>query len=267
MESEYYFDDHEKPIALSLGEGGVHKEYDMNGQVAALTYLGADGDPCVTNKGYTTIIYTYHADNSVATERYFDMDGKPFSLSDGQYGLRKQGGQTIYLDESGREIFSIRRLLYNHSWIVILFVIATVILSSLSGRKQNAVFLIFCIAAIVYMTLLFRGSESAGYSGPLRYYRRFLFDSGARADIIKNIWLFIPFGAVLYRMYPKTVILLMPIALSVLIEGIQLLAVIGTCEVDDVISNGLGGWIGFSMGKLAKEIKLYISNRRSIHFA
>lgn len=262
VESEFYFDDHGNPIALFLGEYGVHKEYDKNGQVSVLTCLGSNGEPIITNKGYTTILYTYHADNSTATERYYDIDGNPFSLPDGQYGIRKQDGQTIYLDENGSEIFSIRRLLYNHSWAVIPLALSVIILSTLGGKRQNTVFLIFCIAAIAYMTLLFRGGESAGYSGLLWYYRRMLFDSSARADIIKNIWLFIPLGAVLYRLYPKTAILLVPIALSVLVEGIQLFARIGTCELDDIISNGVGGWIGYCMERLATDIKLIINHRK-----
>ena len=145
--------------------------------------------------------------------------------------------------------------------------LSVVILSALAGRKQDVIFLIFCIMAIAYMTLLFRDSKSAGYSGLLWYYRRMFFDSGARADIIKNIWLFIPLGAVLYRLYPPKAILLVPAVLSILIEGIQLFAGIGICELDDIISNSLGGWIGFCMSRLATDIKLSISNRKQRYSA
>ena len=259
---ELYFDEKGNPAALSLGQYGVLNEYNENGQVSLWTCLGPDGEPAATSKGYTTVMYTYHEDSSVATERYFDQEGNPYRMPDGQFGIRRQGGQITYLDVNGRESFSIRRLLYNHSWIVITSVITAVVFSALAGRKQNAVLLFFCITAIIYMTLLFRGSESAGYSGLLRYYRRMFFDSEARADIIKNIWLFIPLGAALYRLYPKMAILLAPVALSALIEGIQLIAGIGTCELDDIISNSLGGWIGFCMGKLAADIKLNARNRK-----
>ena len=262
VESEYYFDEAGNPVSLALGQYGVHKEYDEYGRQAVLTYLDASGKAIRTNKGYTTLVRTFYANNSIATERYLDLDGNPFSLSEGQYGVKNYGNQTVYLDENGNESFNLKNILYNHSRIVIPLVLSIVILSALAGRKQNIILLVFCIMAIAYMTLLFRDSDSAGHSGLLRYYRRMFFDSWARADIIKNVWLFIPLGTVLYRLYPKAAILLVPIALSVLIEGIQLLAGIGTCELDDVISNGLGGWIGFSMGKLANDFKRCIDNRK-----
>ena len=262
VESEFYFDEKGIPVSLSLGQYGVYKSYDEYGRESVLTYLDAEGKPCATNKGYTTVARTYHADNTIATEQYYDLEGKPFALSEGQYGIKNEGGQIVYLDINGNEMFNLKNILYNHSRMVILLALSFVIISSLAGTKQNAVFLVFCITAILYMTLLFRDNDSAGYSGLLQYYRRILFDSEARADIIKNIWLFIPLGAVLYRLYPKAVILIIPIFLSILIEGIQLFAGIGICELDDIISNSIGGWIGFSMGRLTDDFKQRISNRR-----
>ncbi len=265
VESELYFNEKDIPISLSLGQYGVHKEYDEFGREIVLTYLDAEGKPTKTNKGYTTIKRTYQTDNTIATERYFDLDGKPFAMPDGQYGIKKENGQVIYLDENGSETFSIRRLLYNHSWIVVLLALFVVMLSALTGRKQNVVFLILYIATIVYMTLLFRESGAMPFSVFLRYYKRIFADSNARADIIKNIWLFIPLGAVLYRMRPKVTIIFIPIILSILIEGIQLITKTGTCELDDIISNSLGGLIGFYMGKLAEDIKLRMGGQKTIH--
>ena len=262
VRNELYFDEKGHPVPLSLGEYGVLYEYNGNGQVSVWTCLGQDGKPAASNKGYTTVRYTYHEDSSVETERYFDTEGNPYRMPDGQYGMRKEGGQAVYLDRNGREIFNIRRLLYNHSWIVIPLVLAAVVLSAVTGRKTNAVLLAAGIAAILYMTLLFRDSGTTAFSGFLRYYRRLLFNSQARADILKNIWLFIPLGAVLYRMHPKPVILLASVILSILIEGIQWLTGTGICEPDDVISNGLGGWIGFSMGGLAAGIRQRAGNRQ-----
>ena len=265
VKCEFYFDDHGNPTSLSLGEYGIYKEYDEYGRECLWTYLDAEGRPLITSKGYTTIRRSFQANNSVASERYFDTEGNPFSLSEGQYGVKKQGQQTIYLDKNGKEMFNLKKFLFNHPRIVILLALSFVILSSLAGKKQNTFFLILYIVVIVYMTLLFRDNDSAGYSGLLWYYRRILFDSRARADIIKNIWLFIPLGAVLYRLYPKSVILLVPIILSSLIESIQLLAKLGTCELDDIISNGIGGCVGFVAGKNATEIKMYIISRIKCH--
>ena len=266
-ESEFYFDEKGFPVSLSLGQYGVHLEYDEYGRGSVLTYLDANGKTIATNKGYTTVVRTYHANGSIATEQYYDLKGNPFALSEGQYGIKVNEGQTVYLDQNGKESFNLKKILYNYTRIVIPLVLSFVIFSSMVGKKQNEFFLILCIAAIVYMTLLFRDNDSSGNSGLLRYYRRILFDSEARADIIKNIWLFIPFGVVLYRLYPSKIILLVPIVLSALIEGIQWFAGIGTCELDDIISNGLGGWIGFRMSKLAIEIKLCINNKKQTHSA
>lgn len=266
-ESEYYYDAKGEPIALSLGQYGVYKEYNEKGQGIVLTYLNAKGEPLATTKGYTTVVREFGPDNNVTTELYYDMNGNPFQMPEGQYGIQRKEGRVSYLDENGRETFNIRRMLYNYPAVIIPFVISTVIFSALMGKKQNLLFLAIYLFVIIYMTLLFRDSESAGHSGLFWYYRRILFDSRARADIIKNIWLFIPLGAILYRLYPKAIILLVPVVLSIHIEGIQLFARIGTCELDDVISNSLGSWIGFCMGRVATDIKLVINNRKQRYSA
>ena len=254
-EKEMYFDESGNPACLSLGQYGVYKEYNEYGLETILTYLDAKGKPTITNKGYTTIKRTFHDSNMIATERYFDIDGNPFSLSDGEYGIKREGSQIIYLDENGQEVFSVRRLLYNNSWVVIPIVLTAVILSVIFGKKQNIVLLIICIVEIVYMTLLFRDRGAVSFSGVLQQFRMILIDSAARADIIKNIWLFIPLGAILYKLHPKATVLFVPITLAVMIEGIQLLAGTGTFELDDIISNSLGGWIGFCMARLSADIK------------
>ena len=102
---------------------------------------------------------------------------------------------------------------------------------------------------------MFRESEGATLRlEPFWSYRKILTDSDIRADILKNIWLFIPLGAILYQIYPKAKVLLIPVVLSIMIEVIQYFAGLGFCELDDVISNGLGGAIGYGMGCQAKKI-------------
>lgn len=49
----------------------------------------------------------------------------------------------------------------------------------------------------------------------------------------------------MYRLNPKKITLLIPVALSFMIEVVQLVTATGICELDDIISNGLGGCIGF----------------------
>ena len=267
VESEYYFDAEGNPVSLSLGQYGIHKEYDQYGRVNVLTYLDANGRMIATNKGYSTIVRTYYANGTIKTEQYYDIDGKPFALSEGQYGIKQDGRQTIYLNQNGKEQFNLKNLLYNHSWVVFPFSIVVIALSAINKKKWNVALLTLYIFAITYMTLLFRENEGSKSAELFWYYRKIFTSSTARADILKNIWLFIPLGAILYQLYPKVIILLVPIAISILIEGIQYTTGVGFCELDDVISNGLGGWIGFNAGRTASEIKLCIQSWRKLHIA
>ena len=267
VENEFYFDDRGEPVALSLGQYGLHKEYNELGQGKKLTYLDAEGKPATTKKGYATVARTFSPDNNVETEMYYDTDGNPVALTEGQYGIKRENGQTVYLDRNGRETFNLKKLLYNHSLLVIVFAAAAVCLSAMAARKWNTVLLVFYLLVIAYMTLMYRDSEGEKQTELLWYYRHLLTSGTARADIIKNIWLFIPLGAILYRLYPRKVILLIPLALSVIIEMIQYAAGIGYCELDDVISNTLGGGLGYLAGELAAGTVLRIRNRKSTHSA
>ena len=256
VESEFYFDDIGDPVSLSLGQFGVHKEYDENEREAVLTYLDAAGEPIVTNKGYTTIVRTYHANGSITSERYYDLKGNPFSLSEGQYGFSVENGQTVYLNQAGKEVFNLKNLLYNQSWLVIVLAMIAVFLAALNDKRWNCFFLVIYIVAIAYFTLMFRESDEGKVNLRLFWsYKDIITDSKTRADILKNIWLFIPLGAIIYKLYPPKVVLCVPVTISILIEIIQYISGTGLCELDDVISNGLGGIIGFGSCKLLCELK------------
>lgn len=253
VKREFYYLSDGTPAVLYLGHSGVYKEYDKNGQTALTTYLDADGNPMVTNKGYTSIRYTYHNNNTVETTMYYDINGKPFRMSEGQYGTRDNYGQTIYLNADGSEQFNAKNLAYNDSIIVIVIALLLVIISTLAGRRLNGLLLILYLVAIMYFTLMYRkvGEPEIGI---LRSYQRFFTSADTRADILKNIWLFIPLGAILFRLYPKKTILLAAILLSVAIEVVQYIMGVGFSELDDVISNGLGSALGFGMAWLGKTV-------------
>lgn len=263
IKNEFYFDQKGKPVALSLGQYGVCKGYDESGRENAITYLDADGKPIVTNKGYSTIVRAFDTSNKIATEQYFDSEGKPFALSEGQYGFRKEDGQTVYLDQDGHDAFNLKNLLYNHSRIAIPLVAVAVVLAMLLGKKMNTVFLMACIIFIGYFTLMFRYGGATKNAGFLWLYRRIFTNSQARADILRNIWLFIPLGAILYRLYPKKIILLVPLGFSIIIEGLQYFSGTGFCELDDIISNGLGGMVGYRVGDLFTRLRKKHSDKKS----
>ena len=267
VESEFYFAENGKPIAQALGQYGVHKEYNENGQATVLTYLDADGAPIATKKGYTTVVRELYANNKIKTEQYYDLAGNPYHLPEGQYGIKKDGQQIVYLDKNGEETFNIKRLLYNQPYIIIACVLMLIFISGAVNKKGNVVLLIVYIASILYLTLMFRENEGITPPEILWHYRKILTNSEARDDILKNIWLFIPLGAILYKVYPKCCILLVPVLLSISIEFIQYTLGIGYCELDDIISNSLGGCIGFYTGQLTEELTERINKRSRIHTA
>ena len=251
VKDEFYFDENEEPVTLSLGQSGLHKEYDELGRTRVLTYLDAEGNPIKTTKGYTTIIRTFYDDDSVRTEMYFDQEGEPIRLSEGQYGILKQDGKTIYLDANGNRLFQLKNFLINNQAAVILIAIAIVLIASLLNKKVNIGLFVLYIVFIIYITIVQRNDVRTGIE--LRFlwsYRQFLSSKTLRWEIFNNILLFIPLGAILYKLYPKKSILLVPVLVSLLIELTQYATGTGLCELDDVISNGLGGCIGYGAGQL-----------------
>ena len=85
-------------------------------------------------------------------------------------------------------------------------------------------------------------------------YRRALSSTAYRMEILNNIWLFIPLGAIVYRLYPKWRVALVLVVISVAVEAMQYLLSVGVCELDDVISNGLGGVVGVLVCYLVRRI-------------
>ena len=255
IEREQYFNEKEEPVALPLGHYGVHKEYDENGQESVLTYLDSNGQPANTYKGYATIARTYHANGKVETEKYYDQDGKPFALSEGQYGIKLENDQILYLNQKGQESFNLRTLLYHWTWLVIPLSIVFVIITAIVDIKWNRVFLILYVCIILYLTLMYRYNDHGNNRiSFFESYRQLFISNETRADILKNIWLFIPLGAIVYQLYPKKLALLIPILLSILVEVIQYATGIGFCELDDILSNSLGGVIGFYCAKLTSDL-------------
>ena len=114
----------------------------------------------------------------------------------------------------------------------------------------------------MYMTLLYRENESTSrYLTFFRSYSQLLSDAGIRAGILKNIWLFLPLGTIIFKLYPNRSAIFIPIALSVLIELLQYWLKIGFFEPDDIISNSLGSIIGFYAGSLLTELKKKYQSR------
>lgn len=262
VEKEFYFDEKEEPICLSLGQYGSYFEYDEYGRTSVQTYLDVNGRPIMTNQGYSTVKNTYYPDNSVETRSYFDLDGNPVMLSEGQYGVTyDSNGEETYLDKNGKVLFNLKKLLYHGEELVIVVGVLLILFSALSGKRINVILLVLYTGFILYMTLLYRSRVITAHNFELfRAYKQFLlFHRGGR-DIINNILLFAPLGTILYRLYPKKRVLLLTFLLTVFIEAFQYITSTGVCELDDIFNNTLGSVIGFGAGRLITAVR-----RKLIH--
>ena len=76
------------------------------------------------------------------------------------------------------------------------------------------------------------------------YAGNFLKEQSIRVGVINNIWLFVPLGTGLYRIFQKKWGLLISFVMSVAIELTQYITGLGIAEFDDVFGNTMGGWIG-----------------------
>ena len=136
-------------------------------------------------------------------------------------------------------------ILHEMHWIVVVVGCLLCIAAALGRRKQNAVLLVLYLAFAVYMTLAGERGGRPGVSLDLFWsYRRFFTNTILREQIINNIWLFVPLGAILYRLWPRGYVVLIPSLLSLAIEVMQLVLRTGLFELDDIVSNSLGGLIG-----------------------
>ena len=129
------------------------------------------------------------------------------------------------------------------------------IAAALGSRKLNKVLLTIYIVFIMFMTLMYREIGIGKLNLTLFWsYRRFLSSTALRMEILNNTWLFLPLGAIVYRLYPKWRVVLVPVVISIAIEAMQHILSVGLCELDDVISNGIGGIIGVMVCYLVRKI-------------
>ena len=241
--TDMYFGINGEPVAGNLGQYGVHKELDEEGRTIQTTYLGIDGRPTNTTRGYATIKINY--ENGLKRQ-YYDADGKPVTIGSYQYGTQRINGQKIYLDEDGEPIMRLDNFLHRHLVLVAVFGVLLSIVAVMLKGKMKSVFVLLYICFIFLMTLYYREArDSRGQFELFWSYRQFFSSISLRGEILKNIWLFVPLGAALVRVKNGW---LWAVGLSIVIEIVQYVTGLGLCELDDVISNGLGGALGFGFG-------------------
>lgn len=248
VKDEFYFDESGQPIPLIHGEYGLHREYDEFGRCTTMVYLDSTGNPIITKEGYSIIKRTFYPDDSVKTEMYFDFMGKAVALSQGQYGILKEKQKEKFLDVNGKIQFNLRNYLYANPISVILVALTIAFGSMFLSKKANAALLFIYIFFIIYMTLMYRvGREPRIELLPFWSYKQFLADATLREEILFNIWLFIPLGAILGRLLSNAYAIALSIITSAFVEVVQFFSGTGLCELDDLFSNGLGAIVGLGL--------------------
>lgn len=121
-------------------------------------------------------------------------------------------------------------------------------------------FLISYIFIILWVTLIHRNSIYSQTITPLFHELKLIIlkqDSWSMIDIIRNIFMLMPFGFMLSQMLSKPKKLLKvtldSLVFSTFIEFSQLVTVRGTCQMDDIMNNTIGAVIGFFLWKIFKK--------------
>ena len=145
--------------------------------------------------------------------------------------------------------FTLSSFLHRSPLAVIFFGVTLCVIAACTPKNVSRILLVLYLAFIAYMTLLFREPGSGNpIPAPFWSYRLFFSNRIIRRQILNNIWLFIPLGALLGRLFPRNrFIFFVPTLVCATIEASQYFFRLGLCEFDDVFSNSLGGLIGIAV--------------------
>ena len=84
-------------------------------------------------------------------------------------------------------------------------------------------------------------------------------------NVVGNVCVFMPFGALLPSLFHKCqkliAVLMLSFELSLVIEIVQLVTRVGSFDVDDLLLNTLGGILGYIVYKITTRAKTY-KNRK-----
>lgn len=260
VETEMYFGADGLPALCLTKVYGMRREYDENGQVSAVTNLDADGNAMNNVDHYAVNRRVYDSNGELYMETYYDTNGNPVRLSSGQYGYIYVNGKRFCIDQNGRRMFALRYFLLHNIFAVLLIGVLLLALILLSDRALTWILLFLYLGFITYMTIMNRdtGIGIVTWNIPPNYYLFF-----ADREILSNIWLFIPFGAILNKLSHMWEMIAFPIALSLLIETSQLILDIGAFELSDLIANSLGGAVGIMVCYLLEPLAISIWNKRT----
>ena len=259
VETELYFDEVMKPALNTMNRYGVRYEYTADGKEAVAKSLDADGKLMTHTDNYVIVKKTYTPDGNLHTVMYYDENVNPFNLGAGVYGYLYEDGKISCLDINGKKFFSISYYLSHSRISVMLAGTILLLLILLSTRRISLLLLLAYLGFIVYMTILNRSSQGniLYLTLPLNAYLFF-----TNSEIMMNIWLFVPLGAILYKLFRMWQIFLIPIVITLVIETTQIVYGVGAFELTDIIANTMGGMIGIAGCYVLEPIAMKIYKRR-----
>ena len=148
-----------------------------------------------------------------------------------------------------------------YSIIIVAMILALPVLSHFLRERpgvlqwSNLLILGVYLFANLHLTIF---SRAATYNydivlTPFWSYRDAVTEPFLREEILLNIILYIPLGYLMHYAFPKFKwwqILLCGFGLSLMTEAVQFVFRLGLCEIDDLIDNTLGTFIGLALYQL-----------------
>lgn len=104
---EMYYDQYGNPTKGELGEYGIARDYDEDGNNYKITYLDSSGLATVNSAGYSSVIREFNDSGYIIKEIYLSNLDIPTKLSDGRYGViylydsNNRQNEYSYIDEYG----------------------------------------------------------------------------------------------------------------------------------------------------------------------
>lgn len=267
-ETDMYYDLAGQQVEHIGGYYGMQYIRDEAGKHIGTTYLDRDGQPMACTAGYVTVMYEHDDWNNVVQYSYYDAAEQPMALHRGQYGQRieyerKERIRTYYIDAQGNEMFLLDQFLQQNLWLNIAVAVVLTACAVFLPRKLQWGLLGLYTLFILYMTLIVRESGEQKSEFELFWsYKQLFTNDGLSVQIIQNVLLFVPFGALLCSLAGWRAAFLASVVFSMLIEGTQLVFGLGLCELDDVFSNGLGGGLGAAVMRGMMLLKGHKRNNR-----
>lgn len=257
---QYYYSMGE-PVAAVNGQYGMSYGYDEQGRITSIVYLNKEGNPANNSQGFAFSNRAYYSDGRLRYEYYRDADGNPARLGAGQYGTKYFRGIAFYSDINGWIKPNLAFFANQCQWFVI--IVGILLCMAFSFTRQEWALPLFAsyVLFMAYITLARRNETGNINIIPFWSYMQFFQNASIRYEILNNIWLFVPFGVAVHRFVKRKTwkeSAAAPFFFSAAIEMTQLLFKVGLCEMDDVISNTVGGIIGFVIADMLDRWRLII---------